>query len=73
MWVWLKGSKGDGSEAMRGVDPGRGARWAERGCPQMALGAHGQWRRAPCAGRHPALCEKDVTGETQVHHSTLEM
>lgn len=62
----MKGSSEDGSEGMSDSDPGRGALWAERGCLQMALGTHGQWRRAPCAGRHPALCEKGVSGETEV-------
>lgn len=66
MWVWLKGSREEGSEGMSDVDPGRGVQWAERGCLQMALGTHGQWRKAPCAGRHPALCEKDVSGKTEV-------
>lgn len=66
MWVWMKGSNEDRSEGMSDMDTGRGVHWAERGCPQMALGTRGQWRRAPCAGRHPVLCEKGVSGETEV-------
>lgn len=62
----MKGSGEDRSEGTSNVDPGRGAHWADRGCLQMALGAHGQWRRAPCAGRHPALCQKGVSGEAKV-------
>lgn len=68
MWVWMKGSSENESGGMSDVDPGRDAHWAERGCLQMALGTQGQWRRAPCTGRHPALCEKGVSGETEVKH-----
>lgn len=66
MWVWVKGSSEDGPEGVSDVDPGRRAHWADQGCPQMALGASGQWRRAPCAGQHAALCEKSVSGEIEV-------
>lgn len=66
MWVWMKGSSEDGSEGVSDVDPGRGVHWADRTCPQVALGSHGQWRMVPCAGRHAALCEKSVSSEREV-------
>lgn len=70
VWVWLKGSEGEGSDQAGVVEPVDAAWWAgvsqNRGvCTQMALGSQGQWRKVPCAGRHLFLCEKDVTGETQ--------
>lgn len=66
MWVWMKEPSEDGSEGVSSVDPRRGVYWVDRGCTQMALGSHGELRRAPCSGRHAALCEKSASGETEV-------
>lgn len=35
-------------------------------CAQMALGTRGQWRRTSCAGQHRFLCERQVTGKTNI-------
>lgn len=68
VWVWLKGSGGEGSHQAGVVESSSPAWWAGRsesseGCTQMAFGTLGQWRRAQCAGRYHFLCEKEVTGE----------
>ncbi|XP_058477572.1 polycystin-1 isoform X2 [Solea solea] len=65
-WVWLKGWGGERSEEEEeGVEESVSPSWwtegHESGCPQMAVGTPGQWRRAPCAGRYFYLCEKDIT------------
>lgn len=65
VWIWVKESD-DGAGVL---DPAgsswwdRGGERAEGGCVQMALGTPGQWRKAPCSGRYPFLCENDVTGK----------
>ncbi|KAF1374215.1 hypothetical protein PFLUV_G00247310 [Perca fluviatilis] len=66
VWVWLKGSAGEGSVQVGVAEPVSPAWWtgaseSQGGCPQMALGTQGQWRKAQCAGRYLFLCEKDVT------------
>nr|XP_046233896.1 polycystin-1 [Scatophagus argus] len=66
VWVWLKGSGGEGSD-QAGVVESRSPAWWAKGsdsqglCTQMALGTRGQWRKAQCAGRYLFLCEKVVT------------
>lgn len=69
MWVWLKGSGGEGPDQVGVVEPVGPARWAggsenQGVCTQMALGTPGQWRKAECDGRYLCLCEKEVTGNT---------
>ncbi|XP_070708244.1 polycystin-1 [Pempheris klunzingeri] len=66
VWVWLKGSGGEGSDHVGGEEPVRAAWWAggresQGVCSQMALGTQGLWRKAQCAGRYHFLCEKEVT------------
>lgn len=66
MWVWLRGSRGDGSDQVEVVKPSA-AWWAggsnsHGGCTQLGLGTKAQWRKAPCAGRYRFLCENDITG-----------
>ncbi|XP_044035256.1 polycystin-1 isoform X2 [Siniperca chuatsi] len=66
VWVWLKGSGGDGSDQVGDVEPVSPAWWAggsesQGGCTQMALGTQGRWRKTQCAGRYLFLCEKEVT------------
>lgn len=71
MWVWLKGSGGEGSDQVGVVEPVSPAWWtggseSQGGCTQMALGTQGRWRKAQCAGRYLFLCEKEVTGKTVI-------
>ncbi|XP_029311858.1 polycystin-1 [Cottoperca gobio] len=58
VWVWLKGSGGEGSD--QGVEPVSPLE-SPGGCPQTALGTQGRWRKAQCAGRYLFLCEKEET------------
>ncbi|XP_051273916.1 polycystin-1 isoform X2 [Dicentrarchus labrax] len=66
VWVWLKGSGGEGSDQFGVMEPVSPALWArgsesQGGCTQMALGTKGRWRKSQCAGRNLFLCEKEVT------------
>ncbi|XP_038592316.1 polycystin-1 [Micropterus salmoides] len=66
VWVWLKGSDGEGSDQVGVLKPAGPSWWAgasesQAVCTQMALGTQKRWRKAQCAGRHLFLCEKDVT------------
>lgn len=71
VWIWVKESD-RGSQQAGVMDPA-GSSWWDRGgesqggCVQMALGTPGQWRKAPCSGRYPFLCENDVTGKILIH------
>lgn len=77
MWVWLKGSGGEGSDQVGVVDQVSPAWWtggseSQGVCTQMTLGTQGRWRKAQCAGQYLFLCEKDITGKkrtpkTHVH------
>ncbi|XP_068439233.1 polycystin-1 [Clinocottus analis] len=62
-WIWLKRSRGGGSDQAEPGSPAWGAGGGESrgGCAQMALGTRGQWRDTQCVGRHRFLCEKEVT------------
>lgn len=75
VWVWVK-RKADGSEQAVDTDPVGSSRWPKSGtshggCVQMALGTPGQWRKAPCSGRHVFLCENTVTGTPLTHWSQI--
>ncbi|XP_032358090.1 polycystin-1 [Etheostoma spectabile] len=66
VWVWLKGSAGEGSVQVGVAEPVNPAWWtgaseSQGGCSQMALGTQRQWRKAQCAGQYLFLCEKQVT------------
>ncbi|KAK1881223.1 Polycystin-1, partial [Dissostichus eleginoides] len=60
VWVWVKGSGGDGSDQKDVMEPVIPVE-SPGGCTQMALGTKGQRRKSQCAGRYLFLCEKEVT------------
>lgn len=71
VWIWAKESD-DGPRQAGDVEPVGSSRWggggeSHGGCALMALGSPGQWRKAPCSGRYPFLCENDVTGKMRTH------
>ncbi|KAK1881874.1 Polycystin-1 [Dissostichus eleginoides] len=59
VWVWVKGSGGDGSDQKDVMEPVIPVE-SPGGCTQMALGTKGQRRKSQCAGRYLFLCEKEV-------------
>ncbi|KAK2820940.1 hypothetical protein Q5P01_023899 [Channa striata] len=66
VWVWLKAGGAGGSEQAGVVESSSPALWARGsenggGCPQMALGTLGQWRRAHCSEQYVFLCEKELS------------
>ncbi|XP_027144915.1 polycystin-1 [Larimichthys crocea] len=66
VWVWLKGSGGEGSDQVGLVEQVSPAWWtggseSQGVCTQMTLGTQGRWRKAQCAGQYLFLCEKDIT------------
>ncbi|KAI4797834.1 hypothetical protein KUCAC02_024815 [Chaenocephalus aceratus] len=60
VWVWVKGSGGDGSDRKDVIEPVIPVE-SPGECTQMALGTKGQWRKSQCAGRYLFLCEQEVT------------
>ena len=69
IWVWLRGSSGDGSDEVGFMEPVSPAWWAggsesQGVCTQKALGTLGRWRKSHCAGLYNFICEKEVTGKT---------
>ncbi|KAF3853208.1 hypothetical protein F7725_013896 [Dissostichus mawsoni] len=60
VWVWVKGSGGDGSDQKDVIEPVIPVE-SPGGCTQMALGTKGQRRKSQCAGQYLFLCEKEVT------------
>ncbi|KAG8008965.1 Polycystin-1, partial [Nibea albiflora] len=63
VWVWLKGSGGEGSDQVGVVERAwwTGGSESQGVCTQMTLGTQGRWRKAQCAGQYLFLCEKDIT------------
>ncbi|KAK5850448.1 hypothetical protein PBY51_001328 [Eleginops maclovinus] len=70
VWVWLKGSGGEGADQTGVMEP-RIPEDSPGGCTQMALGTLGQWRKTQCAGRYLFLCEKEVAESFQSVDSYL--
>nr|XP_057917818.1 polycystin-1 [Doryrhamphus excisus] len=66
VWVWLKGSRGEGPNQGGPVESASPS-WGDEGigenlevCPQLSLGTRGQWRRTPCSKRYHFFCERHL-------------